>query len=614
VTRPTDSELYPLFDRSPIGMYRSTRDGRFLYWNAALCRITGYSDEEMANVNIVRDLYLDPEERERLVTKFGPLGMIDGATVKWKHKDGRILTIRLFGHIVEVDGGLSFDASVMDITAGSQQREELERTAAILDVVVNQVPAIWWIVDHEMRIQRVGGPTEEILGFPPETFVGQTIRQASDGDPTARSPDRSIEAHQQALNGEIARYSSDYRNRLIENTIAPFRVDGQIVAAIGTLTDVTATRTMERRMVDAQRAESLGVLAGGLAHDFNNLLVAILGNADLALRDVSPGAPGRAALENIRNASLRAAELTDQLLAYAGRGSVSPQRVVPKPLVDELLRISSPQLRTNVQIEVDIPDALALRGDEAQVRQVMMNLIANARDAVGEKGGNIRITAKQLVLDGSTDVDDIVTPSAGAYVSLDVTDDGPGMGRETRRRIFDPFFTTKPTGHGLGIAAVLGIIRAHGGGLRVHSAHGQGCTFQVIWPASTTAPSVPAVKPMPKSVLVVDDEDLVRDVVVRMIADLGYSPIPAADGFAALELAKSQEIDAALVDLTMPRMSGAELVAQLRTQFPAIKVVLCTGYDRDRKGPVSADAYLPKPFRMDALERILAKVLGINAL
>ncbi|MFN0249327.1 MAG: ATP-binding protein [Kofleriaceae bacterium] len=610
MTRPSDSDLYALFDRSPIGMYRSTRDGTLVYWNAALCRIVGYSPEEMASVNVVRDLYVDPDQRERLVAKYGSMGMVDGATVQWRHKDGRTLTIRLYGHIVEGDHGQSFDASVMDITESTRQRGELERTAAILDVVVHQVPAIWWIVDHDLRIQRVGGPTEDVLGFPANSFVGRTIRQAAESDLTARGLDRSIEAHRQALRGEIARFSSDYRNRLTENTIAPFRVDGEIVAAIGTLTDVTATRTMERRMVDAQRAESLGVLAGGLAHDFNNLLVAILGNADLALRDVAPGAPGRAALENIRNASLRAAELTDQLLAYAGRGSVSSQRVVPKPLVDELLRISSPQTRTNIQIDVDIPDTLALRGDEAQVRQVMMNLIANARDAVGEKGGTIRITAKPLVLDGSTDVDDIVTPSAGAYVSLDVTDDGPGMGRETRRRIFDPFFTTKPTGHGLGLAAVLGIIRAHGGGLRVRSAHGEGCTFQIIWPASTTPPSVPAVTPVPKSVLVVDDEDLVRDVVVRMIADLGYRAIPAADGFAAIELAATEEIDAALVDLTMPRMSGAELVAQLRVQFPAIKVVLCTGYDRDRKGPVAADAYLPKPFRMDALERILAKVLG----
>ena len=610
---PSDSELYTLFDRSPIGMYRSTRDGALLYWNPALARIVGYSHDDMARVNVVRDLYVDPGERERLVAQYGPLGMIDGAIVKWRHKDGRILMIRLFGHVVEIDGGQSFDASVVDVTAANRQREELERTAAILDVVVNQVPAVWWMVDHDMRITRAGGPTQDVLGFPPETVVGRTIQQAADRDPNGRWVERAIEAHAQALGGEIARYSSDYHSRLLESTVAPFRVDGEIAAAIGTLIDVTATRTMERRMVDAQRAESLGVLAGGLAHDFNNLLVAILGNADLALRDISPGTPGRSALENIRNASLRAAELTDQLLAYAGRGSVSSQRVQPKPLVDELLRISSPQTPTTIQIEVDIPDSLALRGDEAQVRQVMMNLIANARDAVADKGGHIRIAAQQVVLDGSTDVDDIVTPSAGSYVSLDVTDNGPGMGRETRRRIFDPFFTTKPTGHGLGLAAVLGIIRAHGGGLRVRSSHGEGCTFQVIWPASTTAPAMPAAQPVTRSVLVVDDEDLVRDVVVRMINDLGYRAIPAADGFLALELAAEGGIDAALVDLTMPRMSGADLVTQLRAKFPAIKVVLCTGYDRDRKGPVPADAYLPKPFRMEALERILAQVLGPRA-
>jgi len=413
-----------------------------------------------------------------------------------------------------------------------------------------------------------------------------------------------------SVRGERARFSSDYRNKMLENTVAPFRVNGEIVAAIGTLIDVTATRAFERRMVDAQRAESLGVLAGGLAHDFNNLLVAILGNADLALRDISPGTPGRAALENIRNASLRAAELTDQLLAYAGRGSVSSERVVPKPLVEELLRISSPQTATNVAIEVDIAPTLAIRGDAAQVRQVVMNLIANARDALGDRGGHIRITATHVVLDGSADPDDIVTPSAGAYVSFDVTDDGPGMDVETRRRIFDPFFTTKPTGHGLGLAAVLGIVRAHGGGLRVRSSPGSGATFEVIWPATSTPASVPAVQSPTKAILVVDDEDLVRDVVVRMIEDLGYAAIPAPDGIVALDLAAKHDVHAALVDLTMPRMSGAELVAQLRARYPAMKIVLCTGYDRDRKGPVVADAYLPKPFRMEALEAILAKLVS----
>lgn len=609
--RPSETELYTLFDRSPIGMYRSAADGRLLYWNAALARILGYSHEEMAKVNVVRDLYVDPEERARLVEKYGAMGMIDGTTVQWRHRDGRILTLRLFGHIVEIDGEKSFDASVMDITEANRQREELERTAAILDVVVNQVPAIWWMVDTDGRITRVGGPTEEIFGYPQSTFIGHTIEESIRNDPTV-ARNSSVEAHARALKGEIVRYSSDYRNKLVENTIAPFRVNGEIVGAIGTVIDVTATRTFERRMVDAQRAESLGVLAGGLAHDFNNLLVAILGNADLALRDIGPGAPGRAALENIRNASLRAAELTDQLLAYAGRGSVSSDRVAPKPLVEELLRISSPQTPTNITIDVNIPDSLALRGDEAQVRQVMMNLIGNARDALTDKGGHIQIGARQVILDGKADPDDIVTPSAGSYILLAVTDDGPGMGRETRRRIFDPFFTTKPTGHGLGLAAVLGIIRAHGGGLRVHSSRGAGCTFEVIWPASTTAASVSVVEDPTRSVLVVDDEHLVRDVVVRMISDLGYHAIPAADGFAALELAAQHDIDAALVDLTMPRMSGAELVTQLREKHPAMKIVLCTGYDRDRKGPVPADAYLPKPFRMEALERILEKVFGLR--
>lgn len=364
-------------------------------------------------------------------------------------------------------------------------------------------------------------------------------------------------------------------------------------------------------MVETQRAQSLGLLAAGLAHDFNNLLVAVLGNADLALREIPADKPGRCAIENIRIAGLRAAELTDQLLAYAGRGGAGTTRIEPLGIVDELLRIFAPSLPAHAEILVDIPARLALRGDPAQLRQVLLNLISNARDALGTRSGTITVSA-ELVQIVDEDPDDTLAAPPGNYVALRVGDSGPGMNAETRKKMFEPFFTTKQTGHGLGLAAVVGIIRTHGGGIRVRSTPGQGTEVTVFWPAAVTAPiavvSSPASSP---TVLVIDDEALVRDVVARMVEDLGYAAMTAADGPSGIDLA--ERADAVLVDLSMPQMSGADVVAALRQKRPGLPVVVCSGYDRDSRGPIQADAYLPKPFRIDALERTLAKLLPLRS-
>ena len=607
VSSPSETELYLLFDRSPVGMYRTTEDGRFVHVNPALVRLLAYgSTEELLQANLNRDIYVDADARRRLIDKYRPLGVVDGAEVQWKTRDGRVLTVQIWGHVVETSTPAFFDASVLDVTELRTQRQALEQTAAMLEQVVLQMPAIYRVVDRDLRILRAGGAIEQILGYPADRFVGRTLHDSAQEDPSSVDP---IEKHNRALAGEIVTYENEYRGKLLALTVVPARnAEGAIVGAIGTCIDVTLARQLERRMVDAQRAESLGVLAGGLAHDFNNLLVAVIGNADLALRDIPPRTPGRAAIENIRDAGLRAAELTAQLLAYAGRGGAGTSRIYPATVVEELLRIVAPSMPAELAVTVDIPATLALCGDPTQVRQVLLNLVNNARDAGGK---TIAITARRLHHAGEADPDDILTAAPGDYVVLDVADDGPGMDHETRRHVFEPFFTTKQTGHGLGLAAVLGIVRAHGGGIRVVSSPGAGARFQILWPsaATATARAVSPVQVAARTVLVIDDEDLVRDVVARMVEDLGYAALTAADGAAGLELVAHRNVDAVLVDLTMPNMSGADVIAALRERRPGLPVVLCSGYDRDGRGPVKADAYLPKPFRIDALERMLAKLL-----
>jgi PAS domain S-box-containing protein len=611
---PTEPELLRLFDRSPIGMYRSDASGRLLIVNPALVAMLGYDTvEEVLALDLQKDVYTNVNERAPVLESYRATGFVEGRRVHWKTRTGRTLTVQIFGHVVETKDGLVFDATVIDLTEIDMLEDELRRRRLILEQSMRQMPAVYWTTDRNMVLTEVGGPTELLFGFPPDRFIGKTIQESleipyrSDGNP--------VNNHTRALGGEIVQRESEYAGKLVSSATAPYRnADGEIIGVIGTLVDVTAHRTLERRMMDAQRAESLGVLAGGLAHDFNNLLVAVLGNADLALREIPAGKPGRTAIENIRVAGLRAAELTDELLAYAGRGGAGTARIELTGLVEELLRISAPQF-ADVRVTVDVPTKLALRGDPAQVRQVVLNLLNNAREAIAGRGGEICLGAEHLHSAGDPDIDDILTAPAGSFVAIRVVDNGPGMDSETRRHIFEPFFTTKQGGHGLGLAAVLGIVRAHGGGIRVSSSPGAGVTITVLWPAAVTAP-MRAVTPPPATVptvLVIDDEALVRDVVARMVEDLGYAAITAEDGQTGLALLDKETVDAVLVDMTMPLMSGADVVAAVRTKRPGLPVVICSGYDRDGRGPVQADAYLPKPFRLDALQRTLAKLLPLRS-
>ena len=610
---PSDPELYLLVDRSPVGMYRSTREGKFTYVNASLAKMLGYSVDELLAKNLNREVYADPADRERIIETFLPKGVVDGAEVEFRKKDGSTITIQLWGHALTLaDGTLSFDASILDISQVKRQRLEIERTAKILDLVVMQMPALYWVVDRELRIIRTGGAVQEVLGYPGDRFINVRLASVHRYEPGSVDP---VPYHERAIEGAVLSYDTTYRGKQLAVTVAPYRQDGQIVGAIGTTLDVTASRALERRLVDAQRAESLGVLAGGLAHDFNNLLVAVIGNADLALRDLPRGMPGRAAVENIRDAGLRAAELTHQLLTFSGRAGAGTTRMSPAAVIEELLRIFGPGVPPQITVASTVPAELSLRADPAQLRQVLMNLITNARDALVSNGharGEIAIRGQLVEHDGLPTGDDVMLAPAGTYVLIEVSDDGPGMDDETRRHVFEPFFTTKEQGHGIGLAAVLGIVRAHEGGLRLRTGYGTGATFQVLWPAAATntgrAPTPPPT-PSTRVVLVIDDEDLVRDVVARMVEDLGYGTLTAADGASGIALVEAHAVDAVLVDMTMPRMSGRDVIEQLRARRPKLPIIVCSGFDRDGQGPIHADAYLPKPFRIDVLERTLAKLL-----
>ncbi len=405
--------------------------------------------------------------------------------------------------------------------------------------------------------------------------------------------------------------------RRLESDEPSWRVEAWLVAARG-------ERTPVELRVDRIHDDEGGAI--GFAADFNNLLTSILGFISLAHEDLPAHSPAGESLEYAEMAAQRAAELCRQLLAYSGRGRFVIEPVALDRLIAEMRQLLDTVLSRNARLRVEAPAALPLvEGDATQLRQVVMNLLVNASDALGDRGGTITVVthaAQRTAAELATFPHGDALPP-GPYVELRVTDTGSGMDAATVARIFDPFFTTKFTGRGLGLAAVIGIVHGHRGALRVESAPGVGTTFTILFPAiaESVRPDAPgAASPTAaipaRTVLVVDDDDGVRRLATRALARAGHRVLEACGGDEAVALvaADPAAIDLVLLDLVMPGMSGAEALTALRTLRRDLVVVLTSGYDeQDASGLFDAGgaaAFVQKPYRASELVARLGALLG----
>jgi PAS domain S-box-containing protein len=407
--------------------------------------------------------------------------------------------------------------------------------------------------------------------------------------------------------------------------------DGNVTGAISTARDLTEQRRaeeerrkLETQMQQAQKLESLGVLAGGIAHDFNNLLTGILGYAELALHDLSPASPACDSIREIIRTTTHAAELSRQMLAYSGKG-----RFVIGPLnLNEVVREMSHLLKVSLSkkavLNLRLADNLpAVEADATQVRQVIMNLITNASEALGDRSGFISISTGAMSCDrpylAKTWLDEQLPE--GVYVYLEVSDTGCGMDEETQKKIFDPFFTTKFQGRGLGLAAALGIVRGHKGAIRLYSEPGRGTTFKILLPALDQPAAGLAKEPSEVerwrgsgTILVVDDEDTVRTVGRLLLQKAGFSVLTASDGREALERFRDHKsaIVCVLLDLTMPHMDGEETFRELRRIKEDVRVILSSGYNEQeivgRFVEKGLAGFIQKPYKASTL---LAKLKAL---
>jgi signal transduction histidine kinase len=387
----------------------------------------------------------------------------------------------------------------------------------------------------------------------------------------------------------------------------------------------------DQALLELQKLESMGTLAGGVAHDFNNLLAAMLGSAELALLDLGPEHAARGPVAQILSAGRRAADLTGQMLAYSGRGRLAVAPLDLAALIRSMDQLLPAYVTRGVNLELQLGERLpAVEADAAQLRQLVVNLVINAAEAMGERSGRIsvRLGLRRIHADYLATCYLAQNTRPGEYLALEVADEGAGMSEATRSRIFEPFFTTKFTGRGLGMAAVLGIVRAHQGAIQVTSHQGWGTTVTVLLPpaavalAAAPAPGVTVAAASadtgePTTALVIDDEPALRAVMRRLLMRIGYGVLDAPGGQEGLDLLEERpDISCVLLDLTMPGLSGEETLRRIRARRPALPVVIMSGYTaqeiRERLDEPHSVGVLEKPFRLADLRRVIGEVVTLD--
>lgn len=426
--------------------------------------------------------------------------------------------------------------------------------------------------------------------------------------------------------GEIRNRAKDGSHYWVDATIIPvLDGNGDPKRFIAIRADITHQKLAEESLRQTQRLESLGLLAGGIAHDFNNLLSGILGNANLGESTLTPGHSARSYFQKIVRGAKRASELTHQLLTFAGKGVAKGGPIELNEAVQEITQVLEVSIPKKVVLRFDLANSLSQIGaDSSQVQQVLMNLIINAAEAINaDSGGLITIRTREEVLDEYflNHLSPMLPITPGQYVVLEVSDTGCGMSSDQLDRIFDPFFTTKPTGRGLGLAAMIGILRGLKGSLKVYSELGQGTMFRIYLPSIALADSAPRHQEFPTewrgegTLLIVDDDQEVRAMTRDMAQRLGFDVLEAMDGREGVEVLRihSKEIRAVFINLSMPTMDGRDAFQAMKAIHPQIPIILSSGYGQilNESGPASEAFYdsLPRPFSWGQFAQALERAL-----
>lgn len=602
--------------------------GNFVSANKSAIELTGYPIDELAQMNIA-DLF-SAQEHERVPLRFDLLqkGEIVVTERNLSRKDGSSVPIEMKSRMLS-DG--TYHAFIRDLTERRQAEEALRVSEEKFSRAFRLCPdAINITRMRDATFIEVNEGFSKLIGWSKEEVIG---RSALPGDLNIWVNEAEREQLAKGLQeqGEVIGQPISLRRK--DGFVGVGLTSARVIEIGGELCILAITRDiteqeelrrqkeqLEEQLLQAQKLESLGVLAGGIAHDFNNILMAVLGHCELAQRRLASDSPVRQNLEQIRFSVNQAADLAGQMLAYSGKGQFVIELSDLSTLVADLEQMLSVSVNKKARLVFDLKaDLPCIEGDLTQLRQIVLNLVINASDALNDTPGVIRISTgvcdcreADHYLIGS----DQFLP-AGPYLYLEVADNGCGMDDETRQRIFDPFFSTKFTGRGLGMAAVFGIVRGHQGSLEIETRLGQGTRIRVLLPASEkkvenlTTAEIPKTGQMSGLVLLADDDPAVLAIGEAMLEELGFSVVTAMDGEEVLALFRSQQdqFRFVLLDLTMPRMGGEEAFERLRQMNPDLPIIISSGFNEQEMSAGFMQSgqvcFLKKPYQLEQLQRVI---------
>jgi PAS domain S-box-containing protein len=634
--RESEARYRAIFDNAVEGLFQTSPEGSFLKLNPALARIYGYESPEEVIAqfkDIGSQLYVDPNRRQEFIRLIEAQGTVKAFEFEIRRKNGSRAWVSESTRAVHDAAGslLWYEGTVEDITERKNAEEALRQREASLRMSQQIAHIGSW--DWDMTTQQVTCSDElyRIYGITPDQFDGSLAAAVAFIHPDDRA---RIQHHVNGMLAGAEPSAVEYRVAQAGGAVRDVWAKGEVIRdssgkpqrMIGIVMDVTERkraeeerRQLEAQILHAQKLESLGVLAGGIAHDFNNLLTAILGFASLARKQLPADDPVIPLLQEIERGGERAADLAQQMLAYSGRGKFVIRTIALDTLVREMSTFLQTVVSKKAILHLDLAPAL-IEGDITQIRQVVMNLITNASDALECQEGVIAVHTGARHCDRAALRSPYLPEELpeGAYAFIEVRDSGCGMSEETLPRIFDPFFTTKSTGRGLGLAAVLGIVRGHRGTLQVSSSSGQGTTFEVLIPLATATRADPlagsggeARSRQKGMILVVEDEESVRSLARRVLEQAGFQVQVACHGREGVAVfAQYQDkIRGVVLDLTMPHMDGLEVAQRLKALRPGVPILLMSGYNDQeiakRLAEIGVAGFLQKPFRpSDLITRV----------
>jgi len=627
----SEKRFRTLFETSTEGiLIAETKTKKFLYSNPAICRMLGYSESEMKQMGVV-DIF-SGNAIEYAVSEFEALERKEKTHVtdlRCLTKDGRIIISDMSATIIPVDGKECIVGFFSDVTERKKAEEALKWSWERYRLFIKNFQGIAYEADIlTFKPTLFHGKIMDITGHSADEFLNDKITwvgliHQDDLASVMQERKKLVLTPDYVANSEYRIRRKDGQIRWINDIAVVVRSGTSEATRIqGTIFDITERRELEKKLLQSQKLEAVGLLAGGVAHDFNNILTGIMGYADILADELGMDSSLISEAEEIKGAAIRAADLTSRLLAFSRKQVIQPINIRLNELINDICKLISRLIGSNIEM-VFVPgkDIDEIHADPGQVEQVMLNLAVNARDAM-PNGGRFTIKTESVVLDDRFCIDHPGS-KPGKYVLLTVADTGIGMAQDIIDHIFEPFYTTKGigSGTGLGLATVYGIIKQHDGLIYVTSETGKGTQFEMYLPAvESEIISKPDeyedhIEEIGATILLADDEDMVRKTTERFLTNAGYTVLTASDGAEAVRLFEenASSIDLAIIDMIMPELGGIEVIERIRMIEPGINVIVCTGYGGASQPEKLAEKHgftlVAKPFRFKELLSTVRRAL-----